>query len=716
MTSFSLSRSFAVAALMGTALVGALLPQRAVAAPQAPKFALLVGITDYSRDGLPKLQGCLNDVRDMRQELIADFGFKPENILTLTNAQATRAGIASAFRAQLHDNAQKNPGGTFLFYYSGHGFQTPDLNGDEKLEDPNDTQDETFMAWDADLIDDDVDELCRETRGVKDFTGSLTVILDSCHSGTATRGALGDGKPNVKSAQATYQPSPETPLRALPIAANPAGGTLTAFSGCLPSQSSEEKLFPVADAPGAKGAPGNDYHGVLTYYLLQSMKAATQSTTNSQIWTQVATVLSGKYDQLPLLEGSRPNLSFLGGANRATVPPIPYTLAGGTLSFPKGIEAGAVKGGFVRVSSAGQTAKPLTISKAQLGRASALVPAGTALAPTGTVELLTPYFGSEPLKIGIGDGIAGDNPLVSHLRAHYSGDAGNFVSLAQTGETPNVYLLRATRGAALPAASETSAQNRDDKGYILSKAPGGQPIFHIFLPATEPGDDISAAGEVRLFETLDNYAAQSNVKALTNQDENGLTPEQAVEITATRINGGFNAKHRWHADNNDLTPRSIDLSQQTLKAGEGIQFEFKNQTSQPLYLAALWLSNDGSITILQDTQQQKQLVLAPAGVAGASALTAKYGIEGESGAETIKLFVSRQPINVDYLERDAVRGARSGAASPFDLLAGQMMGTRAPQPDFDQPEFESWGALTLLVKISNAPQTANAKGFIDPSR
>ena len=693
--------------------------QPANAAPATPKYALLVGITDYSRDGLPKLDGCLNDVRDMRQSLIDNFGYKPENIRVLTNKDATRDGIAKAFRSQIGANAALAPNGNFLFYYSGHGFQVNDANGDEKLEDPNDTKDETFMAWDKDLVDDDVDTLCRETRGVKNFTGALTVILDSCHSGTATRGAAQAGMPKAKSAQASYEAPPEVPLQETKSKGSPNAGSLVAFSGCLSTQSSEEKLFPIAPKAGEKGATKNEFHGVLTYYLLQAMKNATQSTSNSQMWTQVATVLSGKYDQLPLLEGSRPNAPFLGGATRDTITPIPYTLAGNTLTFNKGIEAGAVKGGFIKVSSAGQPEKQLAIATASLGRATATLPKDATIGNTGTVELLTPYFGSEALKVGLGTGIAANNPVLARLQGHYSGDKSSFVTLATAGEAPNVYLLRSTRGQALPkfVEKENAPEKASDAGYIFSKAPNGQAIFGAWMPVNE-GDDINAQEEIRLFQTLDNYAAQSNVKTLSNQIQSGLTAKEAVKITTYVVQGTTNAAGKWSPNPANRKGTEVDFSKRKFSPGERFRIEFKNLTAQPVYVSLVWLSGDGSITVLQDTKNRRQIVLAPKDEAEDTAATGYYNITGPATEETIKFFISRQPVDVNYLDRDAITGTRDGAVaglSAFNLIAGQMMGTRgAPQPELDQPEFESWDTFSVPLSIVDAD--GNGKGFIDVSK
>lgn len=55
------------------------------------KLALLVGINNYPKsDRFSHLQGCLTDVELQRQLLIHRFGFQDSDILTLTNADASR--------------------------------------------------------------------------------------------------------------------------------------------------------------------------------------------------------------------------------------------------------------------------------------------------------------------------------------------------------------------------------------------------------------------------------------------------------------------------------------------------------------------------------------------------------------------------------------------------------------------------------------------------
>lgn len=91
-----------------------------LAAPARKKFALLVGINQYSHhESCPELMGCVNDLTLQRQLLIHRFGFDPDNIVTLQNKQATRSGFQTAFIDHLL--AQVTAEDTVFFHFSGYG-------------------------------------------------------------------------------------------------------------------------------------------------------------------------------------------------------------------------------------------------------------------------------------------------------------------------------------------------------------------------------------------------------------------------------------------------------------------------------------------------------------------------------------------------------------------------------------------------------------------
>jgi len=73
----------------------------------------------------------------------------------------------------------------------------PDYSGDEALDDPSDTMDETLCLYDGQLIDDELyAELGRFAAGVR-----IVVLSDSCHSGTVVRAGplLIEGSSNWRS-------------------------------------------------------------------------------------------------------------------------------------------------------------------------------------------------------------------------------------------------------------------------------------------------------------------------------------------------------------------------------------------------------------------------------------------------------------------------------------------------------------------------------------
>lgn len=121
-----------------------------------------------------QLVACEFDAQDM-ERIAADKGFQATTILT---RHATADAVSDAIRG-----AAKELGhGDMLFLtYSGHGGQIPDLHGEE-----DDAQDETWVLYDRELID---DELFRLWDGFEDGVRIL-VLSDSCHSGSVTRDAM----------------------------------------------------------------------------------------------------------------------------------------------------------------------------------------------------------------------------------------------------------------------------------------------------------------------------------------------------------------------------------------------------------------------------------------------------------------------------------------------------------------------------------------------
>ncbi|MFC3181345.1 caspase family protein [Cypionkella sinensis] len=159
--------------------------------------AVLIGVSDYlTLDA--DLKGPANDVRLMAEVLVAR-GIAPSEITVLTSdTTALPAGVKTAaptkaeiMAALTQTAARAQPNDTVVFYFSGHGAQAPDQNGDE-----GGGYDEIFLPADAAgwkgqvgavenaLTDDELYAWAQPmlSRGVK-----LIGLIDACHSDTGFR-------------------------------------------------------------------------------------------------------------------------------------------------------------------------------------------------------------------------------------------------------------------------------------------------------------------------------------------------------------------------------------------------------------------------------------------------------------------------------------------------------------------------------------------------
>lgn len=153
------------------------------------KLALLVGINSYpASKRFTNLQGCVNDVELQRQLLIHRFGFNPNDIQILTDQQATREGILTAFNEHLIKQAKT--GDVVIFQFSGHGSRVadPDKINPDGLNSTFVPADENPSAEKGIVNDIMGRTLFLLMSALKQKTENFTAVLDSCHSGGGVRG------------------------------------------------------------------------------------------------------------------------------------------------------------------------------------------------------------------------------------------------------------------------------------------------------------------------------------------------------------------------------------------------------------------------------------------------------------------------------------------------------------------------------------------------
>lgn len=112
---------------------------------------------------------------DIAAALFSDHGIA---VTRLADAECTRAAALSAIGTQI---CGASPGSLLVLFWSGHGGQQPDLNGDE-----TDGLDEYLCPDDEPLLDDDLAAAFDTVpAGVR-----CLAIFDTCNAGTMARRAL----------------------------------------------------------------------------------------------------------------------------------------------------------------------------------------------------------------------------------------------------------------------------------------------------------------------------------------------------------------------------------------------------------------------------------------------------------------------------------------------------------------------------------------------
>jgi hypothetical protein len=259
------------------------------------KYAVFVGIDDYiefADEPGGDLLGAERDARVMRDVLVERWGLDPANSLTLLSRAATKEAIREAITGWLAGRA--DPGDLAIFYFAGHGSQVFDLDGDEPdgldetlapvdvlpLSSANDIRDDEFRAW------------------LSTIRTDVVVILDSCHSGTASRAA------NMRTRSLERAIPPEggrepalVRQRYDPETMADATTTVLELAAAAPNQAALEGPLDAA------GSPSGAHGGMFTRYLAEALGEAPPSATYEE-------VLRGVADRLDLDEvGQTPQIT-----------------------------------------------------------------------------------------------------------------------------------------------------------------------------------------------------------------------------------------------------------------------------------------------------------------------------------------------------------------------------------------------------------------------
>ncbi|CAE6415206.1 unnamed protein product [Rhizoctonia solani] len=161
--------------------------------PPVPRIhGLIIGVNKYARSDIhANLHGCVGDAQSMLKYFI-DLGVPEDRFLCLYNEHATRDAILGAFVNRLIHNPDIKPHDPIVIYFAGHGDRMPAPKGWQTT----DGMVEMILPHDVSTTD----KNGQYNYGIPDLTlafllyklsqekgNNITVILDSCHSGSATR-------------------------------------------------------------------------------------------------------------------------------------------------------------------------------------------------------------------------------------------------------------------------------------------------------------------------------------------------------------------------------------------------------------------------------------------------------------------------------------------------------------------------------------------------
>jgi len=571
-----------------------------VLAQQTPrKLALLVGINEYPEDGLvPPLLGCLTDVELQYHLLVHRFGFKPEDIVTVTNQQATRTGILTAFEEHLINQAR--PGDIVVFHYSGHGSRVLDPDQDHP-----DGLNSTLVPVDSPLPQGFPDSggVVQDITGHTLFllmaalaTEQVTVVLDSCHSGGGTRGNVrvrarsGGGQLQMSPEEVAYQESWLSRLDLSPQAFIRRRRQGIAQGVAIASARRDQY---------AADAPFEDFHaGAFTYLLTQYLwqqtgaepfNSALPNVTRST--TQLS--FSGQEPQLEVApgqdHGQRP-IYFVGEIAppaEAVITQIQGRQAEVWLGGidPRSLEAFQQNAMLTAIDGDGNEQGFLRLSERQ-----GLIGRGTLLREGQPGTLLQERVRGIPtdvsLRLGLDPSLGDDLAMAGQMLSQWPR-----IQPLPLGQGEVHYILgrmlpayRADLTVALPLPPDHSLGLFSQE---LAPLPGS---------FGRPHEDLDAA-LARLQGKVKSLLAARLVKLILNPGASRLD----VAVTMTPEDGDAIVAHAVTVRGSPTPPAPRPQVRQ-LAVGQGIQFRIENREARDLYLSVLVIDATGEMAVLFPNQ------------------------------------------------------------------------------------------------------------------
>jgi hypothetical protein len=568
----------------------------------------LIGVDYYLPNELPdgvsypSLGGCVRDITSVEEFLREKLATPGERIRKLTSSAAGNAGpqeqsrelatyenMVSAF-VEVLDAAV--PGDAVYIHYSGHGGRVPTLLPEVK----SNGLDETLVPMDIgspevphlrDL------ELAHILGRMADKGLVVTVVLDSCHSGGATRGEGNVAVRGVTDVDRTPRPGTNRVAARAELAATwrglsaGAGPDVRLGSGWLPEAAGYVLLAACRPSEAAYeyAFEGREKRGVLTYWLLDSLKQLRPGLTYKQLYDRILGKIHSQFGgQTPMLLGEGDRLVF--GSDHVASPYAVLVMqtdaSGQRVQLQVGRAQGVGRGARFTIypsDPAGLAQAGGRLALAEVDDTGATISwakvtarfSADAIEPGAQAVLLDPgqLRLRHNVRVVTGSGAEREPPVLKQFEEALAAAGSGWVQLAKEGQEIDYQVAANERGE-----------------YELWD-PAGQPLANM-RPAIKARTADAAAQVVRRLVQLSKY---HSVQRLDNLD--GTSPlAHKLLVDLFKLPDGFHPE----ADRLDPQPFETGNGRLTSPADEWLCLRIRNESSQVLNVTVLDLQPDWGIS------------------------------------------------------------------------------------------------------------------------
>ena len=597
---------------------------------QTTNHALLVSVGDYPEyTGWAKLKA-VNDTWLMRNTLLLQ-GFQANNIHTLVDAEVTRQRILEAIYQQL--TLRVRPGDVAIFHFSGHGQQVQDDNGDEI-----DGLDEALVPYNSPmrfeaginygqylLRDDELGEALRMLRERLGPNGHLLVLLDACHSGTATRGpAIAARGTNIIMAAPDYINNLQEKAQDATVAsdwsvAEAKLAPLVVLSGSSPNQSSYEY---------------RDYqqtYGIFSHAFSKTLSNLPPDASYRSMLAAIRQEVAFRTSiQTPLGEGAMDMVVLGGGVQpRDQYFTVKRVLSSHTIQIEAGALQGCTQGSTVALYPPNVT-DTLGVSPLSMGFVHA---SGTFESEISLENPLT-LAQIQTAKVFIREQNYGALRVTLTIRLQ------DKTRQAQLEQVLSSYPFIVLTNTAADLTIEENIEHTGQRMLILYKH-DGMPLSRFPLDYYW---DSSSKGR-QLASTIADYARADFLRRLETDSPH---IQATLRVLVSDGQGNYSP-----------------LSDRLVRLGESIKLEVINRGNKPFYFSILDIQPNNKINkIVPGLRPAADFYLRPFTYWRSDA----FNIGEPEGMEVLKVIASSQPVEFNFS-----RSSSQGAGTPLAVLLGSLL-------------------------------------------